>query len=103
MHPRLLLYALEDLQVFAVLQLRVLLAEHPREHLSGSEAGPQEAPVLVPVVVPFAAVGPLEPDLREYANQQLVHVVVDAHGHLDVLGSARARQISALCVEKKNK
>lgn len=84
------------MQVLAVLQFRVLLAEHPREHLPGPDAGFQEVSIFVPMVVRLAAVRPLQPDLREYAHQQLVHVVVDAHRHLDVLGPARARQISAL-------
>jgi len=84
-------------EVLAVFQFRVFLAEHPSEHLSGLQAGFYEVSVPVPVVVPFAAVGPLESDLRENAHQQLVDVVIDAHRHFDVLGPARARQVSALC------
>lgn len=60
---------LEDVQVLAVFQFRVLLAEHPREHLPGPDAGFQEVSIFVPMVVRLAAVRPFQPDLREYAHQ----------------------------------
>lgn len=71
--------SLEDVQVFAVLEFCVLLAEHPSEHLSGFETGLYEVSVLVPMVVTLAAVRPLQPDLSENAHQEFVDVVIDAH------------------------
>jgi len=90
---------LEDLEIFTVFRFRVLLAKHPREHLSGFEACFYEVSVFVPMVVSIATVSSFESDLREDAHQQLVDVVIDAHRNFYVLCSAHARQVSTLCTK----
>lgn len=40
----------------------------------------------------------LQSDLRQAAGQQLVHIVIYAHGHLDELNSVRAGQALAICI-----
>lgn len=97
-----LTFQLEYLEIFTVFRFCVLLAKHPREHLSGFEAGFYKVSVFVPMVVSLTTVSPFESDLREDAHQQLVDVVIDAHRHFNVLGSACARQVSTLC-EKNEK
>lgn len=90
------------MQIFAVLEFRVLLAEHPSEHLSRFQTGFYEVSVFVPMVATVAAVRPFKSDLCENAHQQFVDVVIDAHRHFDILGPVRARQIPALWKLKKN-
>jgi len=89
------------LKIFTVFRFRVLLAKHPREHLSGFEAGFYKVSVFVPMVMSLTTVSPFESDLREDAHQQLVDVVIDAHRHFNVFGSARARQVSTLCTKNE--
>lgn len=110
-HEKRLFFKLKHVKVLAVLELPVLLAEEPREHLTGLHARPDDAPGLVPVLVVRDAnaaaattAGPsllsladLEPNLAEDSHQEVVYVVLYAHRDLGELGSIRARQTLAVC------
>jgi len=82
-------------EVLAVLELAVLLAEQPGQHLPGLHAGTHDASGFVPVTAAFAAatavpvllvaLDHLQADLIEYADQQLIDVVTDADRHFDEL------------------
>lgn len=102
------------MQIFAIFKFRILQSEDPRKHLSGFHAGPHHTPTLVPVVS-VAAAAPaaaaqlllhvllLQPYLGEYADQQLVHVMINADGYFDVLYPECAGQTFAICEHAKKK
>lgn len=88
------------MEVLAVLELAVLLAEQPGQHLPGLHARAHHAPGFVPVSAALAAAAAvsivqltldhLQADLVQYADQEVVDVVVDAYRYLDELGAVRA-------------
>lgn len=97
------------MEVLAVLKLAVFLAEQPRQHLPGLHAGAHDASGFVPVSAALAAAAAvtvvlaldhLQADLAQYADQEIVDVVVDAHRHLDELGAIGAGQTFSVCNAK---
>lgn len=101
---------LKYVEVLAVLKLGVLLAEEPGQHLPSLHAGAHDTPGLVPVTAALAAVpaipivrlalAHLQADLVQYADQEIVDVVVDAHRHLHELGAVSAGQAFPVCKRK---
>lgn len=101
----------QSVQIFAIFKFRILQTEDPRKHLSGFHAGSHYAPTLVPVVSVTAAAPStaqlllhvllLQPYLGEYADQQLVHVMINADGYFDVLYPECAGQTFAICKQAK--
>ena len=104
----------QHLKVLTVCVLVVVLAEEPREHGLGLHARAHQALVAYPrrgrrrtAVGRLARIGQplgnlplellLEANLREDADEQLVHVVIDHDGYLHELGTVRARQAFAIC------
>lgn len=98
------------MKVLAVLELAVLLAEQPRQHLSGLHARSNHTPRLVPVAAATLVAGSvsapilrhvaavLQTDLIQDADQQMVHVVVDPDRDLDELHPIGARHALAICI-----
>lgn len=101
------------MEVLAVLELAVLLAEQPGQHLPGLHAGAHHTPGFVPMSAALAAAAAVpvvqltldhfQADLVEYADQEVVDVVVDAHRHLDELGPVRAGQAFPVCNAQSRK
>lgn len=101
------LFSLKYMEVLAVLELAVLLAEEPGQHLPGLHTGAHYASGFVPMTAALAAATAvsvvqltldyLQADLVQYADQEVVHVVADAHRHLDELGAVRAGQAFPVC------
>lgn len=58
---------------------------------------------LVPRYARIRRIVQLQTDLGENADQQLVHVVIDADGRFDELGFVGCGQLGALCAKKKQK
>lgn len=95
------------MEVLAVLELPVLFAEEPSEHLPSLHAGANYAPGLVPVLAVFpraAAPGlvlqltlaDLQANLTEDSHQEVVDIVVDAHRDLGEFRAIGARQALAV-------
>lgn len=103
--------SLEDVKVLAVLELAVLFAEQPRQHLSGLHARSNHTPRLVPVAATLAGsvstpilrhvAAVLQADLVQDTDQQMVHVVVDPDRDLDELHPIGARHALAICITRK--
>jgi len=98
---------LEDVEVFAALGFAVAAPNLAQQSFDLEAGGGARASVLAPrgtlpqKVLRALGVLQLEPDLRQDAHQQLVHVVVDGHGRLDELAVVRRRQVLALCKNKQ--
>ena len=101
--------SLQHMKILAVLELAVLLAEQPGEHLSGLHTGTHDASRLVPVLGVAGtaaasarlALADLQPDLTQDADEEVVDVVVYPHRDLGELGPVRARQAFAIWGQKK--
>lgn len=96
---------LQNVQVLAVLELAILLAEEPGEHLTSFHACPDDSSGLVPVLgVTCRAWGSrcltltdLQSDLAENSDEEVVDVVVYAYRDLRELGAVGAGQALAIC------
>lgn len=100
---------LKHVKVLAVLELAVLLAEQPGQHLPGFHAGTHHASGFVPVPSALCAavrrpilrapLDGLQSNLIQNPDQQIVHVVVYADRDLDELHPIGAGHALAICVD----
>lgn len=95
---------LKYVEVLAILEFAIFLAEKPSQHLPSFHAGAHDASRFVPMSTTFTATAVLlvtldhlQTDLVEYANQKLVDIVIDAHRHFDELRAVGACQAFPIC------
>lgn len=90
------------MKILAILKLTILFAEEPGQHLSGFHAGAYDTSGFVPVAAAFAAATTVsvflvsldhfQTNLIEYADQELVDVVIDAHRYFNEFRAVGAGQ-----------
>lgn len=95
------------MKILAILEFAILLAEQPGQHLSGFHAGAHDTSGFVPVAAAFAAATTVsvflvtldhfQTNLIEYADQELVDVVIDAHRYFDEFRAVGASQTFPVC------